>query len=140
MKTIYLVASWVVTGFGLVALQSCFGTDGASTPGPTQVIDEAGQRSIVDRTGKKWDVTFGYTQFGMQPKKYQFGLGKNAIVPIINPAMAAEGEPFYPSSTDSMRVMGVRQAADIRAYSIATLTRHEVVDDVVNGQPLAVAY
>lgn len=66
-------------------------------------------------------------------------LGINAIPAITHPQFEspAASRRWLPGSAPVV-VVGV--GADVRAYPLAILEWHEVVDDVVGGQPLAVTY
>ena len=66
-------------------------------------------------------------------------LPKDAIPSIDNPTFysAAEADAEY---EDDELVLGVAFDGDARAYSTALLSRHEIVNDVVNGRPIAVTW
>ena len=57
------------------------------TPEDTTVI------YIVDRTGKRWDVTHAVNNYDFDPNQFEFGLGPFAIEPILNPEMIGPGNP-----------------------------------------------
>lgn len=66
-------------------------------------------------------------------------LDKDAILAILKPTFvaAAEGE------TDMLgyeQVIGVSINGDNRAYPLVMLSRHEIVNDVVGGKPIAVTF
>ena len=96
---------------------------------------------IVDRTGRSWNITHAVTKYGFDPDGFQFGLGVNAIPPILSPEMVCEGEAGYPlPSQKNMLVMGVNLNDSRRAYPMRVLARHEVVDEVFGDAHVAVAY
>ena len=95
---------------------------------------------IVDRTGKSWDITHAVRKYGMVALNWNFGLGPNAIKPIINPRFHEPGDPEYPGPSDRLRVLGLSIDGDTRAYPVWVLSSHEVVNDVVGGQHVAVTY
>ena len=107
-----------------------------------EVEDGEGNQTIyiVDRTGKKWDVTYAVEELGMRTAAFQYGLGPNAIQPIIGPEMVQEGQWGYPLPTSEEMVLGLIRDDDVRAYPLNVVRRHEIVDEVVGEEALAVAY
>jgi len=95
---------------------------------------------IVDNTGKEWDVTHAANVYGMQPDRFQFGLGPNAIRPIQNPKFLSPGDAGYPADNDDRLVIGSVFNGVNRAYPIDVLSSHEIVDDVFGDTHVAVAY
>ena len=69
----------------------------------------------------------------------------DAIPAIFNPAFVSVNEASNPdNSRDRYRpeekVLGIEINGDVRAYSVPMLSRHEVVNDVVGGVPVAVTW
>ena len=95
---------------------------------------------IVDRTGKEWDVTHAVNEYGFIAEDFQFGLGPNAIRPIQNPQFLQPGDPDYPDTTEAFLVIGVEYANDARAYPINVLSRHEIANEEIGGDIVAVGY
>jgi uncharacterized protein DUF3179 len=65
-------------------------------------------------------------------------LPEDAIPAIVNPTyvpVSAAGD-----FRDDEEVIGLAINADARAFPIATMSAHEIVDDVIGGQPLAVTW
>ena len=128
-----LTAVAVVAGLG-----AC--TDlGGGPAGPAGVESSGESVKITDRTGKAWEVG-NARKYGLVPGGFQFGLGPGAIPPINNPVMAVPGDSAYPSDGSTSRVMGVDLNGAIRAYSLAVMSRHEVVNEVFGEAHVAVAY
>lgn len=103
-------------------------------------VDDENKIFITDRTGKKWDVTHAKEKYGMEPEKFQFGLGPNAIRPIILAKMLSPGDQGYPISSLSFLVMATNILGDTRAYPISTMSQHEVANEVFGDAHVAVAY
>lgn len=95
---------------------------------------------IVDQTGKQWDVTHAVNNYGFIAEDFQFGLGPNAIQPIQNPQFLEPGDPDYPDTTETFLVIGVDLQADQRAYPINVLSRHEIANEEIGGEIVAVGY
>lgn len=126
----------------LIVLTALFIT-GASC-GPRDVVrvqrDGEDRISIVDRTGKAWDITHGVNELGLEPERFQYGLGPFAITPIVDPDMLTPGDQDYPDLSETTRVIGLERSGEARAYPISVLRRHEIADDVIAGEALAVGY
>ncbi len=95
---------------------------------------------ITDATGEDFDITNAVLKHRIGVAYWDFGLGRNAIRPVINPRMIGPGDPGYPDDQNIAAVIGVRMDDDIRAYKIGDIPDKEVVDDVVNDTPIAVTY
>ncbi|MBV7339561.1 DUF3179 domain-containing protein [Chloroflexi bacterium TSY] len=92
-----------------------------------------GMRSTetVGRTGSNDGEDRGYEMVTLLPK--------NAIPAINNPQFVtgAEADEHY---VPEELVLGVEIDGDARAYSIPFLSGHEIVNDVVGGEPIAVTW
>ena len=66
-------------------------------------------------------------------------LGFDAIPAILAPEMAS-ADAADEWMADNEPVVGISINGDHRAYSIPMLSRHEIVNDVVGGQPIAVTW
>lgn len=76
----------------------------------------------------------------MEPSKFQFGLGPNAIRPILTPKMLSPGDTDYPDDEADFLVLGTTLNDGTRSYSIIDLTRHEIADEKFGNLHVAVAY
>jgi len=113
---------------------------GKNTGDPKDGNNGNEQVFITDRTGKKWDVTHAVQKYGLNPGNFQYGLGPYAITPINNPEMLSPRDEGYPADNSGEAVIGLEIDGDARAYSIRTLSRHEVVNDRVGSKDIAVVY
>lgn len=95
---------------------------------------------ITDRTGKKWDIGHAVARYGFVPEKFAHGLGPGAIPPILEPLLLAPGEPGYPDRNQSFLVIGTVLEEDARAYPLQIMSQHEIVDEEIQGEYVAVAY
>jgi len=66
-------------------------------------------------------------------------LPKDAIPAIYNPQFVSGAEADEQYGADEL-VLGVEINGDARAYSIPYLSGHEIVNDVVGGEPVAVTW
>ena len=104
------------------------------------IVTEGERIVIVDRTGKEWDVTHAKRTYGMEPSKFQFGLGPRAIPPIIGASMLSPGDPNYPDDSDDFLVLGASLNGETKAYPIAKMSIKEVADEKFGDAYVAVAY
>ena len=66
-------------------------------------------------------------------------LAPDAIPSIDNPRFYSVSDADQEYDLDEL-VLGVEFDGDARAYPIGLLARHEIVNDTVGGQPIAVTY
>ena len=66
-------------------------------------------------------------------------LGFDAIRSIENPRFVDQTTADETYDPDEL-VLGVEIDGDARAYSVPLLSRHEIVNDVVGGKPIAVSW
>ena len=66
-------------------------------------------------------------------------LGFDAIPAILEPEFVTAAEADEQMNPDE-QVLGVSINGESRAYSIPMLSRHEIVNDVVGGVPIAVTW
>lgn len=90
---------------------------------------------ITDQKGEKWDVTQAVS-LGFDPNGFQFGIGRNAIVPLGPEALKAPPETL-PSSD---RVIGISQGDQAHAYRVRRLNMHEVANTTLGDTAIAAAY
>lgn len=66
-------------------------------------------------------------------------VGKDAIPAILSPNIisAQEADDWF---SPYEQVIGLSLNGDHRAYSVPQLSRHEIVNDVVGGKPVAVTW
>lgn len=99
------------------------------------VIREEGRIFIQDRMGERWDVTRAET-LGFHPEGFQFGIGRDAFIPLTDARVRKEGKGI----PGRLRVIGVVQGEEKRAYSVPRLGGHEVANSTLGGNDIAVAY
>lgn len=105
-----------------------------------QITKDGQQVFIVDRTGKRWDVTHAQQKYGMRAENFEFGLGPDAIRPINNPRMLSPGDPNYPASNLTFLVLGATLAGRSRAYPINIMSMVEIANERFGNQFVAVGY
>ena len=102
------------------------------------VVTIANRHSIV-RNPSGAVLESGGTAFDpIRSDEIQSILPEDAIPALIKPAYltASQASDIY----DQEEVIGVIVNGDARAYPLSTLSAHEIVDDDIGGQPLAVTW
>ncbi len=100
-----------------------------------RVIKDGGKTFIVDRTGERWDITQA-SSLGFQPEHFEFGLGRDALTPLDDSLLRKPPAAVPPD----LRVIGVAEGSQGRAYSIPRLSHHEIANSSIGATPIAVAY
>ncbi len=95
---------------------------------------------LVDSGGYAWDITNAVLKHGIHLQWWDFGLGRFTIRPAIEPYMMGPNDAGWLAPDNIADVVAVNIGGDQRAYKIGDLAGREVVDDVVNGVPLAATY
>lgn len=90
------------------------------------------------RGGEGRESAFDITQFKLNPVRLEYGVGRERIRALHSPAFRpGAGRTGLPGDS---RVLLVRLEDEVRAYPLALLRWHEVVNDVVAGKALCVAF
>lgn len=105
------------------------------TNGFSLIVQEGEATYIIDRRGERWNITQAVS-IGFQPERFQFGLGRNAFLPLSDQYLE-DGAGNVP---DHLRILAVEEGNDARAYSIPKLSGHEIANSSVGGKPIAVGY
>ncbi len=98
---------------------------------------ENGKKYMYGGEDSTWN--FDITNGILKNEQYHYGIGREKFDALINPEFISreEADEVFP---DSARFLSLQIGNDVRAYSIELLTHHEVVNDVVGGQPVMAAY
>jgi hypothetical protein len=118
--------------FSLILIAGCVEVDEAAF---SNVRHEDGNIYIIDRTGDKWDVTQAVS-LGFKPENFQYGIGKDTFTPLDDSSLT-ESSPDLPRN---MRVIGIEEGEDAKAYSVGRLSRHEISNSTLGKKPVAVGY
>ena len=106
---------------GAIALAAFWWFGNAMMAGPTAGGKTDFSKSLIDLD----DVVSG-------------GVPRDGIPPIDNPRFQPVESVFHLSANSPL--VAVNVAGDARAYPLEVLTRHEIVNDVVGGIPIAVTF
>lgn len=112
-----------------------------------------GQRPIAADNGKFFDLEGNKMLYGgnassehfiinnldLQKEQFHYGLGRERFPALIAPKFESV-EQATGRWTEDDRFLVAFKGEDIRAYAIRDLTRHEVVNDIIGGEPIFAAY
>lgn len=104
--------------------------------------------------GSKDAHWYDFTGAPFPPEELQFGIGKDRIPAINDPVFVKPDDPRLleyippspyrkderPKTNDEIPVIGYARGDDVRAYPIALLDHHELVNDLVGGKPVTVGW
>jgi hypothetical protein len=71
------------------------------------------------------------------PDGFRQLLPRDGIEPVYDPVFTAATEADWPDGT---QVIGVAAAGEAKAYPVSFLDRHEMVNDVIAGDPILVTW
>lgn len=101
---------------------------------------------IFEKDGVKWlwggkedDKHFDITNSMLKDENYHYGIGREAFPALLNPqftTVQAVDTSYKPED----RFLVLKGKSEIKAYSVRDLTHHEVVNDLIDGQPVMAAY
>ena len=130
MKAKRLYTLFVVSALGFIVVSSWV-SSWASPP----VVKDGKKIYIVDRHGERWDVTQAKS-VGFKPERFQYGIGRYAFTPLDDSLLTDQTDHVY----DGLRVIGVSNNSEARAYSVPKLRGHEIANSRLGSDPIAVGY
>ena len=96
---------------------------------------------------------YDFTGSVISPDQLQFGIGQDRIPAIDDPLFVAPDDPrllqLFPSryrkderpqTHDEIPIIGFVEGDEARAYPVALLDRHELVNDRIAGKPVTVGW
>ncbi|PKP45073.1 MAG: hypothetical protein CVT95_09620 [Bacteroidetes bacterium HGW-Bacteroidetes-12] len=84
---------------------------------------------------------FDVSNLTLKEENFHFGIGREKFHALIQPEYVSIKEAEKDTSiTDSSRFLFVNINGDARAYSVDLLTHHEIINDIVGGEPIMAAY
>ncbi len=98
------------------------------------------KRSLLARIDPRYESVF----YDGAPMKIRFeeivsgGVRLNGIPAIVDPEQVAADDAGFMAARD--RVFGVVVGDDVRAYPVKVLSWHEMLNDIVGGEPIMISY
>jgi hypothetical protein len=82
---------------------------------------------------------FNVSNLELKPEQFHYGIGREAFPAILEPKFTTV-EAADSIWKDEDRFILAYSGDDVKAYSVKDLTRHEVVNDELNGEPIMAVY
>jgi len=89
--------------------------------------------------GKLYSEHFIINNLDLKPEQFHYGLGRERFPALLEPKFQSL-EVASTKWTDDARFLVAHKGNEVKAYSVRDLTRHEVVNDVIDGEPIFAAY
>ena len=89
--------------------------------------------------GKDSTQHFQVHNLSLKKKQFHYGIGREAFPALLSPefiSLEAADTIWH----DSTRFLVAYSGNEVKAYSIKDLTRHEIVNDSLDGRPIMAAY
>lgn len=82
---------------------------------------------------------FDITNYDLKDAQFHYGIGREKFAALLEPEFISikEADSLW---ADSTRFLVAYAGDEIKAYSVPDLTKHEVVNDVLNGEPIMAVY
>ncbi len=89
--------------------------------------------------GKDSTQHFNVSNSSLEKKQFHYGIGREAFPALIKPEFISikEADSVW---VDSTRFIVAYSGNDVKAYSVKDLTRHEVVNDILDNKPIMAIY
>lgn len=100
-------------------------------------FDQDGKRMLYG--GKKDYQHFDISNLSLEEKQFHYGLGREAFPALLEPKFT-DVKTADKQWRDDARFLVAKSSSEIKAYSVKDLTRHEIVNDELNGKPIMAAY
>lgn len=127
-------------------------TDNSSSTNDSEVTPKK-QRPLAYENGKFFEKEgvkllyggedslqhFDVSDLELKPEQFHYGIGREAFPAILEPEFTTV-EAADSIWKDEDRFILAYSGADVKAYSVKDLTRHEVVNDELNGEPIMAVY
>ncbi|MEO1263515.1 MAG: DUF3179 domain-containing (seleno)protein [Bacteroidota bacterium] len=89
--------------------------------------------------GEDPSMHFNITNCELKDEQFHYGIGREKFPALLEPAFISVKKADKKWKEED-RFLVAKIGNSVRAYSIEDLTRHEVVNDVINGRPVFAAY
>ena len=89
--------------------------------------------------GENENQHFDITDYLLKDEQFHYGIGREKFPALLKPEFISVNEANKVWA-DTTRFLLAKSGNDIKAYSVKDLTKHEIVNDVLDGQPIMAAY
>ncbi|GAA4966106.1 DUF3179 domain-containing (seleno)protein [Algibacter aquimarinus] len=89
--------------------------------------------------GENKNQHFNITDYILEDEQFHYGIGREKFPALLKPEFISVNEASKVWA-DSTRFLLAKSGKEVKAYSVKDLTKHEIVNDVLDGQPIMAAY
>jgi len=89
--------------------------------------------------GENENQHFDITGYLLKDEQFHYGIGREKFPALLKPQFISVTEANMVWA-DSTRFLLAQSGNEVKAYSVKDLSRHEIVNDVLEGQPKMAAY
>ncbi|PIX08252.1 MAG: hypothetical protein COZ75_13015 [Flavobacteriaceae bacterium CG_4_8_14_3_um_filter_34_10] len=75
----------------------------------------------------------------LKPEQFHYGIGKEAFPALLEPTFQSISEANSTWKNED-RFLVAHKGNEVKAYSVKDLTKHEVINDYIDGEPIFAAY
>lgn len=89
--------------------------------------------------GENENQHFDISNSLLNDNQFHYGIGREKFPALLEPEFisVSDADKIW---ADSTRFLLAKSGNDVKAYSVKDLIRHEIVNDVLDGQPIMAAY
>lgn len=100
-------------------------------------FDKEGKRMLYG--GERESQHFDITDHSLKEDQYHYGIGREHFPALLDPEFISveEADLIW---ADTSRFLLAYTDKEAKAYSVEDMTRHEIVNDFLNGKPIMAAY
>ncbi len=130
----------LITVVGLIAAACTSGAgEGTETGNTSDPVDSPESTALQWRSVVRGDVwATDFSQSSVSPLDVTRGQVKDGIPAIDDPSFIGVAEPNFLGELEP--VISLELNGEARAYPLQILTWHEIVNDTIGGQPVAVTF
>lgn len=112
---------------------------GPATPSPGALYGAPSSYGDTQGLARRFHTVEGGSEFSPSDGALVTVRPRDTIPAILEPAFARVEDASEWMESDEL-ILGLEIEGDVRAYPIRILSRHEVVNDVVGGTPIAATW
>ncbi|NCT16965.1 MAG: DUF3179 domain-containing protein, partial [Flavobacteriia bacterium] len=71
----------------------------------------------------------------LKPEQFHYGIGKEAFPALLEPTFQSVSEANSTWKNED-RFLVAHKGNEVKAYSVKDLTKHEVINDYIDGEPI----
>lgn len=156
-QVVALILVLGVLAFSIPRLISLPNSGGGVIPDFSQVelvaqklVHEVGNRTLVWAKGPadpadKRSRWFDFTDSPIEPAALDHGIGRDTIVSIDRPLYVEPDDPrlvaqYRLGPINDLQVFGYHHNGESRAFPLALMDRHELVNDTIGGKPVTIGW